>query len=217
MLTKPNCSQDHLCSLLIPWAPDTFLTAPVPREEVCFSAANQGSQCRCRQAPWPQVQPTACTSLPFTRAVFSLPKRSQLWLLSKAKILAELETEGLTPHPCLCQLWGKRELQNCSWHPHGRAKDTAPDTLSAQQPVFPPQRPARTRQLCSSPVPWVAAGSACAGKHRATGGSGSRGWLGCASQLFGREAALQMPLDFIHPFLLISNQNSHWSQGEARW
>lgn len=116
LLSKSHSSRDHPCSPLTLWAPDTFLSAPIPREEVCFSAASQANQRRYRQAPLPQLQPAVCVGLPFTRAVFSLLKRSQLCDISKPESFAELETEGLASRPWLCQLRGKREVQNCSQH-----------------------------------------------------------------------------------------------------
>lgn len=53
----------------------THFSVQIPREEVCFSAANQPNQRRCRQAPLSQLQPTVFIALPFTRAVFSLLQR----------------------------------------------------------------------------------------------------------------------------------------------
>lgn len=103
-------------------------------------------------------------------------------------------------------------------------------------PFLSPRRPASARQLCGSLLPWVVSEPRQLARHvpartalqvapahrRLPFHRGRlqprRGWLRFSSQLFGREAALQMPLDFLHSFLPIRNKTAApaLSQGKAR-
>lgn len=90
LLSKSDISQDHPFSSLTLWTPGTFLSTPVPREEVCFSAANQAS--------WQDADKLPCHSYNPQRALPSLSPEQ----FPKQKSFADLETEGLACHPWFC-------------------------------------------------------------------------------------------------------------------
>lgn len=114
--------------------------------------------------------------------------------------------------------------QQCQGHSPRHAFGTAPFSPSSSQACQNQAAPWRPFALGGERTP--AARTACAGTHRATGGSGSPPpafpWQEAPAQtrlpevfpagffLAGRRRC-KMPLDFLHSFLPISNQNS-WLQ-----